>query len=205
MNWLWEGIRALGRPSHRQEDNIRMDLTKVGWESVDWIHLAKDRTSGGHHALTTYRVSDDIAPSILNLGTRWRWDISFTPRPLCPGKITPYSHWIGDWVYPRASLHAVRNSKRKILSLSPHGTEPRSSSPQPTRYTTELTHHHMIKVTKMSTICNKHVDMKTYGGDELQFQTIFNLGTRRRGLNKLHGPAALHCEKRAARVHCIGG
>jgi hypothetical protein len=22
------------------EDNIRMDLREIGWESVDWIHLA---------------------------------------------------------------------------------------------------------------------------------------------------------------------
>jgi hypothetical protein len=25
------------------EDNIRMDLRKIGWEGVDWIHLAQDR------------------------------------------------------------------------------------------------------------------------------------------------------------------
>jgi len=33
----------LGRPSHRCEDNIRMDLRKIGWETVDWIHLAQIR------------------------------------------------------------------------------------------------------------------------------------------------------------------
>jgi hypothetical protein len=31
----------LGR--RRWEDNIRMDLREVGWEFVDWIHLAQDR------------------------------------------------------------------------------------------------------------------------------------------------------------------
>jgi hypothetical protein len=25
------------------EDNIRMDLKEVGWEGVDWIHLAQKR------------------------------------------------------------------------------------------------------------------------------------------------------------------
>jgi hypothetical protein len=25
------------------EDNIRMDLMKIGWEVVDWINLAQDR------------------------------------------------------------------------------------------------------------------------------------------------------------------
>jgi hypothetical protein len=38
-----EGKRPLGRTRHRWEDNIRMDLREVGWEGVDWIHLAQDR------------------------------------------------------------------------------------------------------------------------------------------------------------------
>jgi hypothetical protein len=38
-----EGKRPLGRPRHRREDGIRMDLRKIGWESVDWIKLAQDR------------------------------------------------------------------------------------------------------------------------------------------------------------------
>jgi hypothetical protein len=25
------------------DDNIRMDLREVGWEVVDWMHLAQDR------------------------------------------------------------------------------------------------------------------------------------------------------------------
>jgi len=25
------------------EDNIRMNLREVGWEGVDWMHLAQDR------------------------------------------------------------------------------------------------------------------------------------------------------------------
>jgi hypothetical protein len=38
-----EGRRPLGRPSNRWEDSIRMDLREVGWEGVDWMHLAQDR------------------------------------------------------------------------------------------------------------------------------------------------------------------
>jgi hypothetical protein len=38
-----ERKRSLGRPGCRLEDNIRMDLREVGWECVDWIHLAQDR------------------------------------------------------------------------------------------------------------------------------------------------------------------
>jgi len=38
-----EGRRPLGRPRHRWEDNIRMDLREVGCGSVDWMELAQDR------------------------------------------------------------------------------------------------------------------------------------------------------------------
>jgi hypothetical protein len=34
-----EGRRPLGRPRHRWEDNIKMDLEAVGWV-MDWIWLA---------------------------------------------------------------------------------------------------------------------------------------------------------------------
>jgi hypothetical protein len=35
--------RSLGRPRHRWEDNIRMDLQEVGLGYEDWIGLAQDR------------------------------------------------------------------------------------------------------------------------------------------------------------------
>jgi hypothetical protein len=40
-----EGMRPLRGPRRRWEDGIRMDLTEIGWENVEWIQLAlgKDR------------------------------------------------------------------------------------------------------------------------------------------------------------------
>jgi len=38
-----EGRRPLGRPRHRWEDNIKIDLQEVGCEDMDWIQLAQDR------------------------------------------------------------------------------------------------------------------------------------------------------------------
>jgi hypothetical protein len=38
-----EGKIPLGRPRHRWEDNIRMDLPEVGCRGMDWIGLAQDR------------------------------------------------------------------------------------------------------------------------------------------------------------------
>jgi hypothetical protein len=36
------GKRPLGRPRHRWEGNIKMDLKEVGW-GMEWIDLAQDR------------------------------------------------------------------------------------------------------------------------------------------------------------------
>ncbi|KAJ4451324.1 hypothetical protein ANN_02786 [Periplaneta americana] len=38
-----EGKRPLGRPRHRWEDNIQMDLREVGYDDREWINLAQDR------------------------------------------------------------------------------------------------------------------------------------------------------------------
>jgi hypothetical protein len=38
-----EGMRPLGRPRRRWEDNIRIDLQEVGYGCEDWIGLAQDR------------------------------------------------------------------------------------------------------------------------------------------------------------------
>ena len=38
-----DGNRPLGRPRHRWEYNIKMDLQKVGRGCADWMELAKDR------------------------------------------------------------------------------------------------------------------------------------------------------------------
>jgi len=41
----WEDLRerALGRPRHRWEDNIKMILEKVGCEGMNCIDVAQDR------------------------------------------------------------------------------------------------------------------------------------------------------------------
>jgi len=56
--------------------------------------------------MKAYWGSGDIAPSILDLGTRWG---RFSSRESAPG-----THWIGEWVGPRAGLEAA--VRRKIPS-----------------------------------------------------------------------------------------
>jgi hypothetical protein len=38
-----EGKRSLGRPKHRFDNNIRLDLVEVRWGYVGWIDLAQDK------------------------------------------------------------------------------------------------------------------------------------------------------------------
>jgi hypothetical protein len=38
-----KGKRPLGRPRHRLEDNIKMDLQEIGGGRGDWVELAQDR------------------------------------------------------------------------------------------------------------------------------------------------------------------
>jgi hypothetical protein len=51
--------------------------------------------------------------TVLDLGTRWKWVVSFTPLPLYTRGKRPGIQWRGGWVGPRVGLDAVE--KRKIL------------------------------------------------------------------------------------------
>jgi hypothetical protein len=37
-----EGKKSFGRPRHRWEDNITIDLREIGWEGADWMNMAQD-------------------------------------------------------------------------------------------------------------------------------------------------------------------
>jgi hypothetical protein len=52
------GNRSLGRPRHRWEDNIKMDLQEIGCEFMDWINLSqyRDRWRAVVNAVMNLRV-----------------------------------------------------------------------------------------------------------------------------------------------------
>jgi hypothetical protein len=52
----YEGKKALGRPGHKWDDNIKIYLQEVGWGGVDWINLAQDKGRWG-----------DIVNAVMNL------------------------------------------------------------------------------------------------------------------------------------------
>jgi hypothetical protein len=78
-----------------------------------------------HHAMKTYWWSGGIVPHILDLGTRWRWVVSFTPRPLYPQGKSPWYQLdrmlsgLHSW-----SGHGVKEKN----SLPPPEIEPRPSA-----------------------------------------------------------------------------
>jgi hypothetical protein len=78
-----------------------------------------------------------IDPHFLDLGTSWRWVVSFTAWPLYSGERAPGTHLIGGWMDPRAGLDDVENRKFLILSgleLRPLGRPVRSQSLYLLRY-----------------------------------------------------------------------
>jgi hypothetical protein len=57
-----EGRRPLGRPRHRWEDNIKMDLQEVGCGGMDWIELVqgRDRRRAIVNAVMNLRVPHNV-------------------------------------------------------------------------------------------------------------------------------------------------
>jgi hypothetical protein len=45
----FEGKGPLGRLTHREVDNVKMDLGEIGWVCMDWIGLARDRDEQRAH------------------------------------------------------------------------------------------------------------------------------------------------------------
>jgi len=82
-----------------------------------------------HHAMKGHWGSGSIAPRFLDLGTRWRWMVSFTPRPFYPQRKSP-------WYPLDRRLGGAQNRSGRC------GKEKDSQAPiiQPIaqRYTTEL-------------------------------------------------------------------
>jgi hypothetical protein len=63
-----------------------------------------------HHAMKGYWRSVGVASRILDLGTRWRWVVNFTPRPLYPQGKSPRFRYIYI-IYVRHMLDVDRHVK----------------------------------------------------------------------------------------------
>jgi hypothetical protein len=70
-------------------------------------------------------------PHFLDLGTSWRWVVSFTSLPLYPRERAPGIHFIRGWVNPRSGLDHMEKWKFLTLpeiELPPPGRPARSQS-----------------------------------------------------------------------------
>jgi hypothetical protein len=91
-------------------------------------------TSTGPHAMKAYWGSGGMAPRILDIGTRWRWVVSFTHRPLFPpgkeplvpldkrlGESQSWSRRCGEEInsqpLPGLDLQIIRLSDKKTSTL----------------------------------------------------------------------------------------
>jgi hypothetical protein len=90
--------------------------------------------------MKAYWGSGGVAPRILGIGTRWRWVVSCTPRPLYPRERAPGTRWIGGWVGLRAGVEYGGGEKNSQLLP---GLEPPIIQPVAQRYTTELSWLHV--------------------------------------------------------------
>jgi hypothetical protein len=88
--------------------------------------------------MKTYWGTGSIAPRIFDLGTRWRWVVSFTPRLLYPRGKSPWYPFDRRLGGPQIGFEHGTEEKN---SQPPPGIETpiiRSSSPQPVDIPTEL-------------------------------------------------------------------
>jgi len=90
--------------------------------------------------MKAYWGSGSKAPSVLNLGTRLRWAVRFTPRPFCLRGKSP--RYLLDKRLSGTQGRSGRGGKEKKYPPLP-GIEPRSSNPQLSHYTDRATLAHL--------------------------------------------------------------
>jgi hypothetical protein len=64
--------------------------------------------------------------TIVDLGTRWRWVVRFTPRTIYPLGKSRSCHCIGGWVGPIVALDAVEKREITLPGIEPPAAQPRS-------------------------------------------------------------------------------
>jgi hypothetical protein len=87
-----------------------------------------------HHTMKTHWGSGGTVPRILDLGTRWRWVVRFTPRPLYPRE-KPWHPLDRRLDVPQRRSGGGGEEKN---SHPLPGLEPPIIQPLAQRYTTEL-------------------------------------------------------------------
>jgi hypothetical protein len=134
--------------------------------------------------MKAYRGSTGIAPLILNLGTRWRWVVSFTPRPLYHrDRIPAPSGWAPQPVW---------TFWREKISFSYHDSNPDSPAHMTVAAPTahlwlmicrKLVNHCRLVWVQIQLFCWRHVNYTN--------TTIYNASE----VNSYHGHVAPACSR----------
>jgi hypothetical protein len=84
---------------------------------TDFIHLIYIHrwTDGQKIKLSPWRRMGELrySSTTLDLGTRWRWVVSFMSMPLYPRERAAGTHWIGGWVGPPELVWTLWRRKKK--------------------------------------------------------------------------------------------
>ncbi|KAJ4447346.1 hypothetical protein ANN_09351 [Periplaneta americana] len=76
-----EGNRPLGRPRHKWDDNIKMDLREMGYDDRDWINVAQDRDQWRAYMRAAMNCGLDADTSaVSNSSERTRCETSIRER-----------------------------------------------------------------------------------------------------------------------------
>jgi hypothetical protein len=125
ISWVTNGfsknvLSQVGRPVTRN----KRGLAKI-YSLYLYLHLQVKKVKSlcltKHHAMKTYCGSGGIALHILDFGTRWRWVVSFTPRPLNRQGRSP--RYPLDWKLGGPESRSGRGGEDRNFQ-SPPGIEP---------------------------------------------------------------------------------
>jgi hypothetical protein len=129
-----------------------------------------------HHTMKTYWGSGGIAQRILNVGTRWRWVVSFTPwPPLCPwGKEPPIpiSRRLGGLQIQSGHSELQKNPRGPLSLLSNGYSFPGGKAAGVVKLTTHL---HLEPRSRMRGAIPPLPNMPSWSGAQLKHRGNFTL------------------------------
>jgi hypothetical protein len=150
--------------------------------------------------MKTYRGNGGVVPYILNLSTKWRWVVSFTPRPLFSTGNSPWYPFDTRLSWPQ-SWSGRCGRREKIPSLPLRGIELWSSKRSHYNDWATLAHH---RAYELSLCLTKHHTMKMHWGNGGMAPCILVLGTIWR-LVVSFTPRPLYSRERAPGSQWRGG
>jgi hypothetical protein len=115
-------LTTLSQPTKELHENILI------WMAVSHIRCNRNiyiKYVFCVHAMKLCNGSRGVAPLILNLGTRWRWVVNFTPQPLYPWERTSWpikykAGWGPElvWTFGEGKIQMCGNSPKRFNVLT---------------------------------------------------------------------------------------